>query len=341
MRQDHQVPLDGLRGIAISLVVIFHTFARWPELTPWLEEYAYLWPVRYGFLGVELFFLISGFLIAKSLETSKSLIHFAYKRWLRLFPQMLLASFLILATAGLLSERPLGIPSLPDALPGLLFVHPYFFEKALGVRVQPLEWAYWSLFVEVVFYAVFGLMYFARKQFAVGGLAVIYLLAVCYKYGAANFAMEPSLVIVKLIDACFIHFGWFYLGSVMYQRHTAGGGLLVFLFAIFGLCIYTTVGNDYFGALMCIVLYLLFYTGVTTKALSGILSARWLVWIGFISYPLYLIHENALIALTIKVHRLSPEMPAAITPLPGLLLISAVAYLLARYGDFRWSPRYG
>ena len=77
MRQDHQVPLDGLRGIAITLVVLFHIFARPQELTPWLAEYASLWPVKYGFLGVELFFLISGFLIAKPLESSRSLIHFA------------------------------------------------------------------------------------------------------------------------------------------------------------------------------------------------------------------------------------------------------------------------
>lgn len=334
-KEHHHLPLDGLRGIAISLVVLFHMFARWTVLTPWLAEYASLWPVKYGYLGVELFFLISGYLIAKSLESSKGFMHFAFKRWLRLFPSMLLASFLILTTAGLLSERPSGMPSWQDALPGMLFMHPYFFEKVFGMSVQPLEWAYWSLFVEVVFYAVFGLMYFLRKQLAVSGLAAIFLAAASYKFGIAYISLAPSIVIMKSIDACFIHFGWFYLGSVLYQRQKISAGLLGFMGTIFCLCIYTTVGNDHIGASMCILLYCLFYAGVRTNALYGVLTAKWLVWVGFISYPLYLIHENALIALTIMAHRLSPELAPVITPLPGLLIITAIAYLLARYGDLR------
>jgi peptidoglycan/LPS O-acetylase OafA/YrhL len=336
IRQNHEVSLDGLRGIAISLVVLFHIFARWPSLTPWLTDYASLWPVKYGYLGVELFFLISGFLIAQSLESSKGFIHFISKRWLRLFPSMLLASCIILTTAEFLSDRPPGVPHWHDALPGLLFVHPYFFEKFFGMIVQPLEWAYWSLFVEVIFYATFGLLYFARKQWAVAGLAVIFLSAVSYKYGFVYAGWAHSTTIIKLIDACFIHFGWFYLGSLLYQRQTSEIRFFRLVTgAMLGLSIFTTVGYDFSGAMTCILLYLLFYMGITGKVLSNVLSTKWLVWMGFISYPLYLIHENALIAMTIKVHRFTTDIPSALTPLPGLLLILGVAHLLARYGDVR------
>ena len=86
---------------------------------------------------------------------------------------------------------------------------------------------------------------------------------------------------------------------------------------------------------MCIFIYLLFYAGVTESVWTKLLTSRWLVWIGFISYPLYLIHENALIALTIKAHHVLPAIPAVLTPLPGLILILSIAYILARLGDIR------
>ena len=59
--------IDGLRGVAITLVILFHTFYHSISLTPWLSGLENVWVVKYGFLGVELFFLISGFLIYKSI----------------------------------------------------------------------------------------------------------------------------------------------------------------------------------------------------------------------------------------------------------------------------------
>ena len=79
----------------------------------------------------------------------------------------------------------------------------------------------------------------------------------------------------------------------------------------------------------------MFYAGVTDSLLTKLLSARSLVWAGFISYHLYLIHENALIAMTIKVHLKFPAIPAVLTPLPGLILILSAAYILALLRDIR------
>ena len=54
--------LDGCRGVAIILVILFHAFGRWPDLVPYGEYYAQLSIVQYGWVGVELFFIISGFI---------------------------------------------------------------------------------------------------------------------------------------------------------------------------------------------------------------------------------------------------------------------------------------
>jgi len=47
---------------------------------------------KFGFFGVQLFFMISGFVILMSLEKTEGFFHFIYKRWIRLFPALLIAS---------------------------------------------------------------------------------------------------------------------------------------------------------------------------------------------------------------------------------------------------------
>ena len=92
--------LDAIRGIAVWLVVLYHAYARY-EHFPYGFEYASFPFLKYGYLGVELFFLISGFVILMTLERSRSFINFLYKRWLRLFPAMAIVTLLFYV--GLLS----------------------------------------------------------------------------------------------------------------------------------------------------------------------------------------------------------------------------------------------
>ena len=51
--------LDGLRGVAIAMVLLFHAYVRWPELVPYGNAYSGRPWVAYGWLGVQLFFMIS------------------------------------------------------------------------------------------------------------------------------------------------------------------------------------------------------------------------------------------------------------------------------------------
>src|SRR3982750_4409760 len=110
--------LDGLRGVAISLVVLFHAFARWPDLVGTRDATSSLFVE--GRLGVQLFFLISGYVIFMSLERTSGVLDFLWRRWLRLFPAMLAVSVLVFVTAPLFN-RPAGQPVLRDLLPGLTF----------------------------------------------------------------------------------------------------------------------------------------------------------------------------------------------------------------------------
>src|SRR5258708_8881502 len=66
--------LDGLRAVAVLGVVLYHYFVRFaatgggPALYPYANVYAEFPIAKYGFMGVQLFFVVSGFVIAMTLE---------------------------------------------------------------------------------------------------------------------------------------------------------------------------------------------------------------------------------------------------------------------------------
>src|SRR6478735_6563808 len=170
--------LDGMRGIAILLVLLFHAYARWPDHVPFGADFAEVFIFKTGFVGVNLFFLISGFVILMTLEKCTSFGIFFTKRWLRLFPAMLVCSAIVFATAPLFPERPAGLPAARDLLPGLTFIDPAIWQKIIGGTQGSLEGAFWSLYVEMKFYVVFGALYFSLgRLWAIGALCAIFLLS--------------------------------------------------------------------------------------------------------------------------------------------------------------------
>jgi peptidoglycan/LPS O-acetylase OafA/YrhL len=325
--------LDGLRGVAILLVVLFHAYHRWPVLMPWAMEYQHFPIIQFGDLGVHLFFLISGFVIFQTLDRCHGFGQFLYRRWLRLFPAMLMATVLIFATADLLPERPAGTPNIYSILPGLLFIDPDVMNATIGYRPIELEGAFWSLFVEVKFYLIFGGMYFICRRFnkttyAVALLAGLFLLQVLAEH---NLFIQLN-IFLTLLSAQW--FGWFAGGAYAYlahkhnnRRYLACSALLI------ALAIWHTLHDNTDSMVGGALVYALFMCGLFWRPLGYILSNRMLLFFGFISYPLYLIHENAMVALAIKLHNASPQTTGLIWPLVALLLPLGLAYLIARFAE--------
>lgn len=88
--ESHLPALDGLRGLAILLVLLFHTFAR-PEVqhANWIIK-SFNQVSLFGWTGVDLFFVLSGFLITRILLDAKTSTNFFkvfyMRRILRIFP---------------------------------------------------------------------------------------------------------------------------------------------------------------------------------------------------------------------------------------------------------------
>lgn len=156
--------LDGLRGVAIGVVLVHHFwFSRFPGG---------------GIIGVDLFFGLSGFLITSLLLAEHrasgriSLRRFYARRALRLYPALyaMLAAYLVFMAAG-----GGGTSSFRDALRGAGYVSAYVFNwaKAAGVNLPTELGPLWTLSVEEQFYFLWpvALLLLLRRRRSPGWLA--------------------------------------------------------------------------------------------------------------------------------------------------------------------------
>ncbi len=187
--------LDGFRGLAILLVLVYHTWLfSW--YTPDIRAFGIALPfdvvARTGYLGVELFFFISAFVLfypivdrhARGVPQANART-FAYRRFLKIAP-----SYGIALAATAWSARSLHVPVV---LPVVLAQHALSIQNFFTNTFGQVNSVFWSLGVEVQFYLVFPLLAwaFVRRPLATAFAMVVAALA--YRYGVAPccLAIEP------------------------------------------------------------------------------------------------------------------------------------------------------
>ncbi|MFN3232282.1 MAG: acyltransferase family protein [Alphaproteobacteria bacterium] len=152
-----------LRCVAVISVLILHSHTAIPR-----EIFFFPFFSQFGWVGVNLFFVISGFIIADRIEYERSLRRYLAKRYARVFPlYLILTTVAVLLSSGLdlatftLERTDSGAPYDPETLPYLL--------KSIFIIPQD-EWPVlsvgWSLEYEIVFYMTFGIAYFAGGRSA-------------------------------------------------------------------------------------------------------------------------------------------------------------------------------
>lgn len=136
-RAVHWAALDGLRGVAVVAVMVYHAF---PQLAP------------NGFAGVDVFFVLSGFLITSLLVRERrrhgrvSLPNFYMRRLLRLYPALVLA-------VGLVLGPRMGSGELDEAVPGALAALLYVSHVTIGLGIDSGLLSHtWTLSLEEHFY---------------------------------------------------------------------------------------------------------------------------------------------------------------------------------------------
>jgi peptidoglycan/LPS O-acetylase OafA/YrhL len=330
--------LDGHRGLAILLVFGFHAFSRWPTRIPNGDCCAHFPVFEFGWLGVELFFLLSGFVILMTLDRCERATVFFRRRWLRLFPAMLACSLLIYWSAPFFHERPEGAPALDSLLPGLVFMDLDWPQKFFRHSIVPLEGSFWSLYVEVKFYIFAALLYFRFGRLALmKALVGLACLTLCVKVLRL---VSPNPLVFHL-DLLAQDFGidfwfWFAGGAAYYMyRQTGQGGWVRLALAciVGGSCVLAVTANAILwpNLVGAIVVGSVFAVSMHSERVQAFLSSRFLRFLGFVSYPLYLLHENMLVSSLMKI---TPRLPREAFPLLPLLLLAplaGLAFLVARF----------
>jgi len=162
--------LDGLRGIAVLWVLWYHVWEiSWLSPGPALDFI----PAT-GFIGVHLFFFLSGFVISypfvRAMAGKKpqpSWKHFAWRRFIKVVPSYVL-SITVAYAIGYAQVQP-NASVVPDLLTHLLFIHTWFPQ-----RYGTIDGVLWTLAVEVEFYCLFPVIWwcFRRRPWLTAGLMI-------------------------------------------------------------------------------------------------------------------------------------------------------------------------
>lgn len=337
---NYRPDIDGLRAVAVVSVLLFHAF---PQALPG------------GFVGVDIFFVISGYLISGILvrETEEgrfSILKFYIRRARRLFPALLTVLGATLVLAWLImfpSEwRALGKHMAAGATflsNGALLLEAGYFDNSSDLK--PLLHL-WSLAVEEQFYLVWPMVIFLTTRRNTAALAWVTVTFMVLSF-LSSVALTPRNATLA-----------FYLPITRFWELLIGSGLAIWqarrpaVFASLATPQRAGLAHSLsLLALSCLLASIVLFTQATAfpgyaaalpvvgAALSiaagpGAMVNRWLlgsraaVWIGLISYPLYLWHWPALALARIW----SGESAVSAPALAGLLGLSVVlAWLTYRF----------
>jgi peptidoglycan/LPS O-acetylase OafA/YrhL len=281
--------LDGLRFLAAVAVVGYHytTMDR-----VWQRPAAQVFPGQafaYGWLGVYLFFLISGFVICMS-SWGRGPGTFLASRAVRLYPVYWLSVVVVAVVTSVWPWTPRPVTW------GSTLVNLTMFQDAVGV--PPVAEVYWTLWAELRFYLLFSLVvWWGLTYRRVAGFCVAWLAAVAF----AKVAVPDSHVLVHtalMTDHAPLFVGG--IGCYLMYRFRPGLVTWGIIGASFALSVPTAVfraGQEaYPGEAVArwpaILVTAVCFTLVAAVALGWLsrLRGRWLVVLGSTTYPLYLLH---------------------------------------------------
>jgi peptidoglycan/LPS O-acetylase OafA/YrhL len=295
--------LDALRGVAILMVLIFHFFyfSAAPfnshNIYPFKDAFTGVTLFKYGYLGVNLFFIISGFVIAMTLESCTTPVEFLIKRFARIWPALLvwaLITFEVLYN----SSSPFGLErrvAAADFLPSLTLT-PFQLWSGIFPNADYVDGTYWSLVVEVRFYMIAVIIFwlFDKSQFA-RNMAICAVLAIVSR--ALLKRVAPQLE--QAFDLALIpsSLPWFAAGALfysIYKRAMTHISAACWLGLMFCLSVkYSSFPPEYERSLVTIAAFTIaFYLAfwLISTRLGILASAKPFVLIGTWSYSIYLLH---------------------------------------------------
>jgi len=328
----YRAEIDGLRALAVLPVILFHAGFEW---------------FSGGFVGVDVFFVISGYLITsiliEDIENNRfSIVHFYERRARRILP----ALFFVLAACLPFAWLWLTPTDLKDFGASLVAVS-FFSSNILfwlesgyfstAAELKPLLHT-WSLAVEEQYYILFPIFLMLTWRLGVKWILILLSIAFFISLGAAQWGAynRPNAAFFLLPTR-----GWellvgvfvaFYLQHKTHLKSNSANQILSLLG--FGMIVYSIIAFDettpfpsLYALIPTIGTGLLILCAVPKTFIHKLLSLKFIVGIGLISYSAYLWHQP-LLAFTR--HRLLGEVSDLI------LIILCVASLVMAWFSWRF-----
>ena len=323
--------LESIRGMAALLIAIFHI----PRWNPALD----ITLIRNGHLMVDLFFVLSGFVICKAysgrIQSPQDLARFQVLRFGRLYPVHLifLCFFLLVEVAKYVAQEQFGVSS-PNSQPfresgGLAFVQQLFLVQAIGPTGNTFSFngPAWSISVEFYTYLIFAMavLLFGRiKPYVFATISLGSLLVLLTGRGAG-------------FDALLSCTSGFFMGALVAlatQKWKSSLPGIASLIVFAGLVAYLSIveGDRSPHAILFVTAALIFtLVAAETGPLQRMLELRPLIWLGKISYSVYMSHAAVIWVANQLVRSLlgRPEVDVAGRMTPSLSALEALlAYAL-------------
>jgi peptidoglycan/LPS O-acetylase OafA/YrhL len=328
--------LDGLRFLAAFSVLAYHYTAMdrvWDHPDGAVAIFP-AQPAAYGWLGVYLFFLISGFVICMS-SWGRGVGSFLRSRAVRLYPAYWLSVVVIavVLTVWPYVQHPVGWHS---ALVNLTMFH-----EPLGVR--PVAEVYWTLWAELRFYLLFSLVVWWGLTYR---RVVAFCLAWLGAVAVAKVAVPDGTLVHQVLMSDYAPLFTAGVGCYLMYRFRptllAWGIVAVSFVLSIPAALYRAGLDGTPGAVLpprwpAVVLLAVCFLLIGAVALGRLnwVRGRWLTVLGATTYPLYLLHLD--IGGTM-LHEWQGSMPPALLVIIVAGLMVLLAWLVHRYVERPLAP---
>jgi peptidoglycan/LPS O-acetylase OafA/YrhL len=308
--------LDSFRAIAILSVIAFHILYLGERTTRSViinvgEPLSNVF--SYGWLGVEFFFIISGFVIFMTVQSAATAQDFAMRRFARIWPGYMVSAILIYVAIYAMNY-------VPYERSGYDFlVAPAMWAPAL--KAHYISGVYWSLIVEIRFYLTIAILYYGlgARRFRVAWL-IFSLLAM-----ASHYISEP--IAIHVFSATYLPF--FTMGIVFYRLWRRDWDRLDWALLLVALASLPLLWSDRDVATIAIMLAMPVLFWLFARDKLNILAVEPLLFLGRISYSLYLVHFELSLAIIWQLQKRG--IPTSFAVIVALATITALATVLTLF----------
>lgn len=280
------IELDALRGIAVMLVLLSHYTFAYDYYFKILDQHLFHFP--YGVFGVQIFFMISGFVIFMTIEVSDSLKSFAISRFSRLYPTYWMSIALTLSIIALFPIPTLGNYSFIDIVINLTMLQGFF-------KIPHIDGVYWTLGIELLFYTIIGILYITQQLKRIELVSLFWLLLVVIGL-SFDFRFEKYIRVLAILDFAPLFIAGMMFYKIKYKTTNYVNhliiimSLIIYIFSLYiQLIKQPQIEMNLIPFIFISLVYSFFYFLIYFDL--KFLRNKYLLFLGYISYPLYLLHN--------------------------------------------------